>query len=162
MITYMYDSKQTNLRYYRHCYFLISMNNFNTWILVKCDNILIYVVLIVDVIVVDMSTFSNAGQFTQSNCFLFLSSMALPQTDRDKLQPTWIFALFWYLFCIFIHNQTDMCVCVSVYPDSCKTSTGARLDPAVRPPLSQPIMITLSLLLAPCFISTHTGEIRPF
>lgn len=84
MITY----KQTDLRYYRHCYFLISMNNFNTWILVKCDNILIYVVLIVDVIVVDMSTFSNAGQFTQSNCFLFLSSVALSQTDRDKLQPT--------------------------------------------------------------------------
>ena len=75
-------------------------------------------------------------------------------------------------FCIvlilYIHSQPNscvcvcVCVCVSVYPDSCKTSIGASLDPAVRPPLSQPIIITLSLLLAPRFISTHTGEIRPF
>lgn len=81
----MHDSKQTNLRYQHHCYCFMSINNIKSWILVKRDDISIYVLLVVDVIVVDMSTFSNAGPTlcapkNQSDCFAI--------SDREKLQPT--------------------------------------------------------------------------
>lgn len=143
-----------------------------------------------DVIVVDIPTFCNAGQ---TWCYpkneniaveVLLLSLSLivfyfkvvrwypRQTETSPNQHGFLHCFdFVYSFttkqmclhvCMYMHVCLYAHVCLSVYPDSCKTSTGARLDPAVRPPLSQPIMITLSLLLAPCFISTHAGEIRPF
>lgn len=69
------------------------------------------------------------------------------------------------------YDYTDICanvrvlhpVYASAWSAPCKTSTGARLDPAVRPPLSGQIMITLSpVLLNPRSITTNAGEIRPF
>lgn len=89
-----------------------------------------------------------------------LQSPGMP-TKTNNFQPK-ACLLVLFGFSRFMHSYTDMCMCALAYPLCCKTSTGARLDPAVRPPLSQPIMITLRLLPNPCIITTYKGEIRPF